>query len=355
MTTGSKIAAVALVMLVALLAAVPWLVSDYGLGFMVNLMCYLVLTIAWALFSGTTRYVSLATAAFFGLGAYTVAMLVKEMPIYATFGVALVVGTVMALLVGLVTLRISGMFFVVFGFGLSELMREVLIWWEINQTKTLGRYVFVPFDTTLIYWHLLGLAVLVFLVGWLLRRTRLGIALLVIGDDETMARQAGINVPLAKVAIFVVSSVFMTVVGAVMAPRFGYLTPNFAFNPLISFQVVIMALLGGMQRLWGPVLGVVPLMLLSELLQVRFPFWYSVFLGLVFMIIVYFLPRGITGLVEDGWRVLRRPISLPRGVTGPLIDVWGSLSRPISLPRGIAGLVEDTWARLVRRQPTGGR
>ena len=355
MTTGSKIAAVALVMLVALLAAVPWLVSDYGLGFMVNLMCYLVLTIAWTLFSGTTRYVSLATAAFFGLGAYTVAMLVKEMPIYATFGIALVLGTVMALLVGLVTLRISGMFFVVFGFGLSELIREVLIWWEINQTKTLGRYVFVPFDTTLIYWHLLGLAVLVFLVGWLLRRTRLGIALMVIGDDETMARQAGINVPLAKVAIFVVSSVFMTVVGAVMAPRFGYLTPNFAFNPLISFQVVIMALLGGMQRLWGPVLGVVPLMLLSELLQVRFPFWYSVFLGLVFMIIVYFLPRGITGLVEDGWRVLRRPISLPRGVTGPLIDVWGSLSRPISLPRGIAGLVEDTWARLVRRQPTGGR
>ena len=57
----------------------------------------------------------------------------------------------MALLVGLVTLRISGMFFVIFGFGLSELMRELLVWWEINQTHTMGRYVFVPFDTTLIY------------------------------------------------------------------------------------------------------------------------------------------------------------------------------------------------------------
>jgi branched-chain amino acid transport system permease protein len=350
-----SLAMIALALLVAALAAVPWLVSDYGLGFMINLMCYLVLTVAWALFSGTTRYVSLATAAFFGLGAYTVAMLIKEMPIYATFGVALVLGTLMALLVGLVTLRISGMFFVIFGFGLSELMRELLVWWEINKTHTMGRYVFVPFNTTMIYEHLLGLAVLVFLVGWLLRRSRLGVALLVIGDDETMARQAGINVPVAKLVIFVISSVFMTAVGAVMAPRFGYLTPNFAFNPLISFQVVIMALLGGMQRLWGPVLGVVPLVLLSEFLQVRFPFWFSVFLGLVFMIIVYFLPRGITGLVEDGWRVLRRPISLPRGVTGPLIDVWGSLSRPISLPRGIAGFIEDTWARLVRRQPTGGR
>jgi branched-chain amino acid transport system permease protein len=350
-----SLAIIALTLVVAALAAVPWLVSDYGLGFMINLMCYLVLTVAWALFSGTTRYVSLATAAFFGLGAYTVAMLIKEMPIYATFGVALVLGTLMALLVGLVTLRISGMFFVIFGFGLSELMRELLVWWEINKTHTMGRYVFVPFDTTMIYKHLLGLAVLVFLVGWLLRRSRLGVALLVIGDDETMARQAGINVPVAKLVIFVISSVFMTAVGAVMAPRFGYLTPNFAFNPLISFQVVIMALLGGMQRLWGPLLGVVPLVFLSEFLQVRFPFWFSVFLGLVFMIIVYFLPRGITGLVEDGWRVLRRLISLPGGVTGQLIDVWGSLSRPLSFARGIAGFIEDTWARLVRRQPTGGR
>ena len=350
-----SLAVIALALLVAALAVVPWFVSDYGLGFMINLMCYLVLTVAWALFSGTTRYVSLATAAFFGLGAYTVAMLVKEMPIYATFGVALVVGTLMALLVGLVTLRISGMFFVIFGFGLSELMREVLVWWEINKTHTMGRYVFVPFNTTLIYEHLLGLAVLVFLVGWWLRRTRLGVALLVIGDDETMARQAGINVPLAKVMIFVVSSVFMTVVGVIMAPRFGYLTPNFAFNPMISFQVVIMALLGGMQRLWGPVLGVVPLIVLSELLQVRFPFWYSVFLGLVFMVIVYFLPRGVTGLVEDGWEALRRPILMSRGVTGPVIDVWAFLSQPISLPRGIAGLIEDGWARLTRRQPSGGR
>jgi len=328
MTARGTIAVGALAALTALFAAVPWLVSDYGLGFMINLMCYLVLTIAWALFSGSTRYVSLATAAFFGIGAYTVAMLIKELPIYACFAVALLVGTLMAALVGLVTLRISGMFFVVFGFGLSELMREVLIWWEINRTHTLGRYVFVSFDSSMIYWHLLGLALLVFLVGWLLARSRLGIALLVIGDDETMARQAGINVPLAKVLMFIVSSVFMTIVGAVMAPRFGYLTPNFAFNPLISFQVVIMALLGGMQRLWGPLLGVVPLIVLSELLQVRAPFWFSVLLGLVFMVIVYFLPRGVTGLVEDAWEKVRK--------------AW---------PDVVDGLRE----RVLRQSPGGGR
>jgi branched-chain amino acid transport system permease protein len=235
------------------------------------------------------------------------------------------------------------------------MIRELTVWWEINKTHTMGRYVFVRFDTVMIYEHLLGLAVLVFLVGWLIRRSRLGLALLVIGDDETVARQVGINVPLMKVAAFVISSVFMTLTGAVMAPRFGYINPNFAFNPLISFQVVIMAFLGGMQRLWGPVLGVVPLIVLSELLQVRFPFWFSVILGLIFMVIVYFVPRGITGMAEDAAALLARPILLPRGLTGPLVDAFAALSRPIDLPRGIAGLAETSWqrvrARLVRRPP----
>jgi len=315
-----------LALVVALLAAIPWLVSDYGLALMINLMSYTVLTIAWALFSGATRLVSLATSAFFGIGMYTVAMLVKVMPLEAIFGVAVVLGAAVAFVVGILTLRISGMFFVIFGFGLSEMIRQLMIWWEINKTFTMGRYVRVDFDTTMIYEHLLALAVIVFAAGWWLRRSRLGIALLVIGEDETVARQAGINVARAKVTIFVISSVFMTVAGAVMAPRFGFINPNFAFSPLLSFQVVIMAFLGGLQRLWGPLLGIIPLVALSEWLQIEFPFWFSVLLGLVFMGIVYFVPRGFSGLIEDGWEALRQPmafnLTLPRGLTGPIEDWW---------------------------------
>lgn len=339
----------ALAALVAVLATVPLLTSDYQLSFMVNVMSYLVLTIAWALFSGTTRLVSLATSAFFGVGMYTVAVSIKIMPLYASFALAIVVGAALALVVGVLTLRLSGMFFVIFSFGLSEMIRELMVWWEINQTHTMGRYVYVPFDTTMIYEHLLGLAVVVFLVGWLLRRSRLGIALLVIGEDETVARQVGINVPFTKVAIFIVSAVFMTLTGALMAPRFSFINPNFAFNPLVSFVVVIMALLGGLQKLWAPVLGVIPLIILSERLQTQFPFWYSVLLGLVFMVIVYFLPRGLTGLLEDAWEALGRPLALPRGLTGPLLDAWAWLSRPVFLPRGIAGIIEDRWLKIMPR------
>ena len=306
LSARGALAAAALTGATGLLAAAPWLLSDYGLAVMINLMCYVVLTVAWAMFSGTTRYISLATSAFFGVGTYAVAMLVKAAPLHALFGLALVLGLAAALLVGLVTLRISGMFFVIFGFGLSEMIRQLMVWWEINKTHTMGRYVFVPFDNVLIYEHLLGLAVLAFLASWGLRRSRIGLALLVIGDDETVAHQVGIDVKRVKVAVFALSSVFMTLAGAVMAPRFGYINPNIAFNPEISFQVVIMAFLGGMQRLWGPLLGIIPLALLSELLRVRFPFWYSLLLGLVFMVIVYFLPRGVTGLMEDAWAGLTR-------------------------------------------------
>lgn len=345
----AAIAIVVLAVLVIVLALVPWVVSDYSLALMIDVMCYLVLTIAWALFSGTTRLVSLATSAFFGIGMYTVAMTVKIIPLYASFALAVAVGGAIALIVGVATLRIAGMFFVIFSFGLSEMIRQLMTWWEINRTHTMGRYVFVPFDTVLIYEHLLALVVVVFLVGWWLRRTRLGIALLVIGEDETVARQVGINVPFAKLAIFMVSAMFMSLAGALMAPRFGFINPNIAFTPLVSFQVVIMALLGGLQTLWAPVLGVIPLIVLSEIFQTRFPFWYSVLLGLVFMAIVYFLPRGATGLIKDIWEWLRQPFELRRGLTGPLKDAWEFLSRPIVLERGVAGVIEDRVAKIIPR------
>jgi branched-chain amino acid transport system permease protein len=316
---------------------------------MVNVVCYVALTIAWALFSGTTRLVSLATSAFFGVGMYTVAMLVKVMPLYACFAVAAAVGAALAFVVGVLTLRISGMFFVIFGFGLSEMIRELMVWWEINQTHTMGRYVYVDFDTTMIYEHLLAVVVIVFAIGWFLRRSRFGLGLLLIGEDEMVARQVGINVAFAKVTIFIISAVFITLTGALMAPRFGFINPNFAFNPLVSFVIVIMAFLGGLQRLWGPLLGVIPLIVLSEELQTEFPFWYSIILGLIFMTIVYFLPRGVTGLLEDGWAALGRPLELERGLTGPLLDAWAWLSRPIVLPGGIAGAIEERWSKILPR------
>lgn len=290
-------------LIVAVLATVPLFADGYYLSLGLSLLNYTVLATAWAMFSGPTRYVSLATVAFFGIGAYAVAVLGEVLPWPLVLVIAALVGTAVALVVGLSTLRLTGVHFVVFTFGLAELIRQLVTWYEVNVTRALGRYVFVDVTQDQIYWQMLALGAAVFVVGWLVQRSRLGFALRIIGDDETVARHVGIDTTIAKVALFALSAVFMTLAGAIMAPRWTYIDPAIAFNPMVSFQVLIMALLGGAGRLYGPLLGVIPLTLLFEFLIARFPNHFSIILGLAFLAIVYLVPNGVAGLL--GRRVAR--------------------------------------------------
>ena len=84
-----------------------------------------------------------------------------------------------------------------------------------------------------------------------------------------------------------------------MAPRWSYVEPTIAFSPFLSFQVVIMALLGGVHRLWGPLVGVIPFTLLWEFISAKFPAQTTLLLGVCFLLIVYFIPHGVVGLIED--------------------------------------------------------
>jgi branched-chain amino acid transport system permease protein len=281
------------------LAFVPRFVNAYYLSLAVSLLQYTVLATAWGLFSGPTRYVSLATTAFFGVGAYTVAVLGEVLPWPLVLLIAATLGGLLAAVVGLSTLRLSGVYFVIFTFGLAELVRQLVVWFEVNKSRVLGRYVFVDITQTDIYWQLLALTVAVFLLGWLIARSRIGFALRIIGQDETVATHCGINTTIVKVLLFTISATVMSVVGAIMAPRWTYIEPSIAFNSMISFQVLIMALLGGADRLWGPILGAVPLTLLFEVLSARFPNTFTIILGCIFLLIVYLLPRGVAGLIES--------------------------------------------------------
>lgn len=279
----------------AALAFVPFFADGYGMSLAIAIANYAILATAWALFSGPTRYISLATVAFFGVGAYTVAVLGEVLPWPLVIAISAFNGMLLALLVGLSTLRLAGIYFVIFTFGLTELIRQVVTWYEVKVTSTIGRYVFLDTDQASIYWQLLGLAAILYLTGYLIGRSRLGFALKVIGGDETVARHVGIDTTRAKLMLFVLSALFMTLTGAIMAPRWTYIDPTIAFNPQISFQTVIMALLGGVQRLWGPLVGVIPLTLLFDWLNATFPNYFLLTLGIVFMLIVYLLPQGVAG------------------------------------------------------------
>ena len=291
------------------LAIAPFYLEAYGLGLLIGLAGYVTLATAWSLFSGPTGYVSLATVAFVGIGAYCVAVLSETVPYPAVLAIAAAIGLAVALIVGLSTLRLSGVYFVIFTFGLAELIRQLVTWYEINVTGTLGRYIFLPITPAQIYWQLLALAAVTLALTWLIGRSRTGLALKVIGDDEVVASHVGIDIARIKLGLFAASAVIMTLVGAIQAPRWTYVEPAIVFNPTVSFLTLIMALLGGATRLWGPLLGAVPLFLLFEWLSAHFPNHYSILLGLLFIVIVFLLPKGVLALLEQVWpRRDRRPL-----------------------------------------------
>lgn len=281
-----------------LLALLPLWLSDYGLGLMVGVATYVTLASAWALFSGPTHYVSLATVAFYGIGAYTVAVLNEALPYPLVLLVAGAMGAGLALIVGLSTLRLKGVYFVIFSFGLAELIRQLITWYEVTVTGTLGRYIFLDITTAGIYWQMLALGALTLALTAWIHRNRLGLALRVIGDDEAVAAHSGIHLARVKLIAFVLSAVILTLVSAITSPRYVYVEPSIVFNPTVSFLTVIMALLGGANRLWGPMLGAVPLFLLFEWLSAHFPDSYPIFLGLLFIAVVFVLPNGVIAGVE---------------------------------------------------------
>ena len=304
---GKTILAVAgFIATIAALAFIPFVVGPYGVTLMIGMLGYIILATAWALFSGPTRYVSLATVAFFGIGAYTVAVFSESMPYPVLLLVAAGIGLAVALVVGIATLRLAGVYFVIFTFGLAELIRQLVTWYEVNITGTLGRYIFLPLTAEGIYWQLLALAAITFAIAWWIGRSRIGLALRVIGDDEVVAVHCGINITGVKLALFGLSCTIITLVGAIQAPRWTYVEPSIAFNPTISFLTLIMALLGGAQRLTGPLLGAVPLFLMFEWLSANFPNHYSIFLGLIFIAIVFVLPRGVLAFIEERGVIWRR-------------------------------------------------
>lgn len=288
-----------------ILALVPAMVSGYIISFLLLMFANVALATAWSFFSGATRYISLATAAFFGIGIYTLAITHVHIPIGFALLAAAAIGFMVAVVVGLSTLRLRGVYFVVFTFGLTELVHQVINTWEIKINKTATRYIFSDVSNITIYYTLLAVALIAVIGSWYVSQSRLGYALRSIGEDETVARHTGINTTYVKVLCFALSASVMALVGAVLALRYPYIDASIAFNNSWSFQVLIAALLGGASRFWGPMVGAIPLVLLSEFLAGTFPHHFSIALGLCFIVIVYFIPGGLAPLIERYWYSLR--------------------------------------------------
>jgi branched-chain amino acid transport system permease protein len=282
------------------LATLPFYGSLYSVILLTAILMFIILTMSWTIFSGPTGYISLAPAAFFGIGIYTMAILGKTLPLLVVVVIAGLIAFILALLIGALTLRLRGIYFAIFTFGLVVLIQQLLLFWEINITGTRGRFVVLGNNNT-IFWVMLGIFVVLMLTAYFIRRSKYGLALQSIGQNEDAAAHTGVNVVALKVITFAVSAIFMGATGAIMATKWTYIDPYIAFNYLYSFLPVLMAIFGGKEQFYGPVIGAAIFAYTEELLLTRFPYYYMLTFGIILVLVILYLPDGLVGLVQK-WR-----------------------------------------------------
>ncbi len=283
-----------------LLISLPSYASGYRVIFVTNILMYVVLTLSWVIFSGPTGYISLATAAFFGVGVYTSAVLSSSLPLPLVILIGGFSSFCLAFVVGSLTLRLRGMYFTMFTFALVQLISNFAHWYEVNVTGTVGRLV-LALDSVIIYYSILVVFCLVLLASYLIKHSKFGLALQSIGESEEAAAHSGINVTLVKVTTFAISAFFMGAVGAVMTMRWTYVDPPTAFDIRLSFMPLLMAIFGGMGNLFSPVIGSSIFAYLEEILTTKFPYYYMLLFGGAMLLVIAFMPHGLDGVIER-WR-----------------------------------------------------
>ena len=220
-------------------------------------------------------------------------------------GLGAVVAAAVALVMGAAVLHLRGTYFAVLTFGMTELIRHAISYWEKQVSGTVGRVLTVVPERDTVYLTVLGLAVLALAVAIVVRRSRFGLALNGIGADEQRAQTLGVNTRLVKTAGFALTAAFAGAVGAAMSVRWTYIDPVTVFNPFIGFQTVLIALIGGAATLWGPVLAAVVFSLLAETLRLQMPQLYMMTLGLLLILCVLYLPGGLASVRQatfSAWR-----------------------------------------------------
>jgi len=291
---------ISLVILIAL-ATLPLYGSLYMVILITAILMFIILTVSWVMFSGPTNYMSLATAAFFGIGIYASAVLLPNtgqvLPMLAVVLIGGLASSLVALGVGALTLRLRGIYFAIFTFGLVILIMELGNWWEHSVSHIRGRFVMLV-DNDVIFYIMLVIFVVLMLTTYFIKRSKYGAALQSIGDNEEAAAHIGINVNMVKVITFAISAFFMGAAGAVWATKLTYVDPYVAFSVLFSFLPVLMAIFGGMGQLYGPVIGAAIFAYLQETLQTRFPYVYMLTFGIILVLVILYLPGGLVGLVQ---------------------------------------------------------
>ena len=296
-STPAKIQSAAIVAVFVFMALfIPNKTGSYAPLFIAYTMSYIVMSFSWNFFSGKSGYISLATGAFYGLGMYIQALYGRQFPLIVTMVISAAAAFAVGYIVGVVTLRLRGIYFTIFTFGLTLFLNKFVHWYEGLFTQTKGRMV-KTFDNTMIFYAMLIVIFIVIVATLIFSKARFGLKLKSIGQNEDSAQHIGVNTTKTKVLAFAISAAPVGAVGALMCTATGYIDADIAFKMNASFFPVLMVIFGGIGTMYGPVIGAVIFYVLQDYLIRATPFYMIIF-GVIMVLIVLVMPKGVFGTIE---------------------------------------------------------
>ena len=309
---GSSVLRTALPALFGLtVLSAPLGLSGYPLREATTFLMYMALALSWNLIGGLCGYPSFGQVTFFGIGAYlTAGLLVNlHLPFFAVLAASALAAFAFAAVIGPAVLRLHGHYFAIATLGISQALGQIVIGvdWVGGPNGIIVR---VPFATPPVYFYYLmaGVFALAWLCTFLILRGPWGYACRMIRQDEAAAASCGLNATYYKTACWALSACFAALVGGVYALWITFLNPPSVFDPAISLTMVVLTLVGGAGTLWGPVIGALLVETADQYLWAHLLTVHTLFLGIVIIVIVLFLPRGIWPYLsgEQGlsWRAL---------------------------------------------------
>ena len=269
---------------------------------------------AWNLFSGYTGYISLGHAVFYGIGAYTLAILCQDWQIpggYTQFLLLPLTGliaSIVAVPLGWLTLRVRRHLFVVVTLAVFNVFQLLAYNFPGITNGSNGMFLPAPpwnavFYNIPFYYVALLLCLISFGVSWWIRHSKYGLGLLAIRDDEDRAVSLGVKAGIYKLSAYVISAFFVGMAGAMGVYFIGTVYPPTAFTPVFDVTVALMSLLGGLGTLIGPIIGALLIEPLQQFLTVQLGLTGLdlILFGTLLLAVVLMMPQGITPAVSRGW------------------------------------------------------
>ena len=331
---------IALLILAVVLPAIPFFftVNSYVLNIFMQAVTYGIAVLGMTIVLGYTGQINLAQAAFFGLGAYAVALgtVVLGLNFWVSMLLGIAVAATAGLVLGLTTLRLGGHYLAMITISFQQIFDLVMVNWTAvtrgpDGVAGIARPSLFGYQLTDDKAYLvLCVAVLyaAILLVWYLPNTRLGRAMRAIRENELAAEVTGVKTLAVKVIAFVLCAGLAGIGGALYAAGFAYVSPD-NFNFKISIEFLTMALLGGAQSPFGSAIGTVLLILLPEWLRFLKEIYMAAY-GVAVILIMVFMPEGIWGLAKAGWQRVRKPVTTPPAAVKPLkFDILTTDTAPI--------------------------